>query len=99
MTINHHQNHPIDYQSILPTYKREYDELWNSSPEFRKLSNKVYRYLDTLPVGSELRFHRYTGEKLKWIMWTCWAYYWDPINVYRYEFSPDFSSFRHYGKP
>ena len=21
------------------------------------------------------------------------------INVYRYEFSPDFSSFRHYGKP
>lgn len=86
----------MNYEAIFPTHKSQYDQLWDSDPVFREVSKKVYRYLDRLPPGRQLCFHSYSGDKLKYIIYTCWAYYWEPPHQEHWTFAPDFSAFRHH---
>lgn len=86
----------MDYRTIFPTHKSQYDQLWNTDPDFRDLSMKVYRYLDHLPPGRQLSFAKYSGAKLKYIIYTCWAFYWEQPHPQHWTFAPDFSAFRHH---
>ena len=86
----------MDYRSILPETREQYAELWNSSKEFQEFSMKLYFWLDTLEHRQQLSFAKYKGERLKWAMWTCWAYYWAQPPTNEYQFSEDFSAFRRY---
>lgn len=56
---------------------------------------KAYKWLASMKRGTRLDLTKYSGDKLKWTVWACCWWMYDPLSKGEYTFSNDYRYFIH----